>query len=388
MLSYSKLEHIYEQFCLHVQEESGEKFVSFENPFVMERESYKYLVRREAYSQLNVNLWRMKDIGSGKIISHVKNAVDKNVNLLRNYNRYGKNSREDRSLYDENIDVEIYEKVLYDFYKSKTSDEVAFNRLLEIVGRIYPYMSFLFFIKNEKRYLPIAPDSFDFFFKIMRLEFRSAGKCSWENYQTYLSLIKEIQQFLNCKDEIIDEVTLLDTHSFVWIYTGYEKSMKEEATISAQAILSKPLTLLGKKEPPRSTKPVIVSENHFEGQSRKKILKGRSCENFVLQYEKDFLVKEGYPNLATKVKSVADQIGLGYDILSYEPDGTEKYIEVKSGDNEFFYISDNEVLKSKELSEQYYIYTVKLKQNEIQILKSPEFTDQELSPVSYKVYFR
>ncbi|MCE0554936.1 DUF3883 domain-containing protein [Bacillus thuringiensis] len=53
--------------------------------------------------------------------------------------------------------------------------------------------------------------------------------------------------------------------------------------------------------------------------------------------------------------------GLGYDILSYEIDGKEKYIEVKGTINEAnipFPISSSEVQFSEEKTEAFYIYRV------------------------------
>lgn len=53
--------------------------------------------------------------------------------------------------------------------------------------------------------------------------------------------------------------------------------------------------------------------------------------------------------------------GLGYDILSYDSEGNELYIEVKTtqGDvNEIFYITSTELEKSKAVSKQYVLYRV------------------------------
>lgn len=55
---------------------------------------------------------------------------------------------------------------------------------------------------------------------------------------------------------------------------------------------------------------------------------GNKGEKFIEKIEKEHLIKNGRSDLAENVGKVLD--GKGYDILSFEPDGTEKYIEVKT----------------------------------------------------------
>lgn len=57
--------------------------------------------------------------------------------------------------------------------------------------------------------------------------------------------------------------------------------------------------------------------------------------------------------------SVDEGDGLGYDIRSFEPDGTERYIEVKSttfGERTPFFVSANEVRFSRERPRQFHLY--------------------------------
>ena len=53
--------------------------------------------------------------------------------------------------------------------------------------------------------------------------------------------------------------------------------------------------------------------------------------------------------------------GLGFDILSYDAEGNEMYIEVKTTlgtEDSSFFISANELEKSKLYAENYYLYRV------------------------------
>lgn len=75
---------------------------------------------------------------------------------------------------------------------------------------------------------------------------------------------------------------------------------------------------------------------------------GLAGELFILNYEKEFLTKNGRIDLANKVKHASLEIGdgLGYDIISYNLNGDIKYIEVKTTKgsvNTSFFISKNEL---------------------------------------------
>ncbi len=84
-----------------------------------------------------------------------------------------------------------------------------------------------------------------------------------------------------------------------------------------------------------------------------KEITGRTGEEIVFENEKRHLIAIGHRDLAEKVRHVSkDQgDGLGYDILSYFPDGNKKYIEVKStlySKSNSFILSKNELNFLKE----------------------------------------
>lgn len=109
--------------------------------------------------------------------------------------------------------------------------------------------------------------------------------------------------------------------------------------------------------PPKAkTKP--KSNPDYEKEARKLKKYGDRGEKIVLDMELDKLSKK--PNLAKKVKK-AKYDYLGYDIKSYEENGTPIYIEVKATTSKVgsanFYLSANELEKAKELPN-YKIYMV------------------------------
>lgn len=90
---------------------------------------------------------------------------------------------------------------------------------------------------------------------------------------------------------------------------------------------------------------------------------GLAGETFIVTIEQDKLKNAGKPELATKVHhtSVEDGDGAGYDIQSFDEEGNQIFIEVKTttkGQQEPFFVTKNEVAVSKQLAETYWIYRV------------------------------
>ncbi|MEO8712930.1 MAG: DUF3883 domain-containing protein, partial [Parafilimonas sp.] len=86
---------------------------------------------------------------------------------------------------------------------------------------------------------------------------------------------------------------------------------------------------------------------------------GDKGEALVKQREIAFLQEKNLHDIAALVEIVQD--GKGYDVLSFDEDGNEKYIEVKTTTgNEYapFYLSKNEVDFMRLHTNQYCIYRV------------------------------
>lgn len=120
---------------------------------------------------------------------------------------------------------------------------------------------------------------------------------------------------------------------------------------------------------------------------------GLSGEKWVLSEEKRMLTEIGKPNLASKVKhiSLEEGDGLGYDILSFTPDGHEIFIEVKTtrgNINTEFYLSINEWERYNEAPDKYFLYRVfefdeSTNQGVLKIINSLE-KELHLSPKVFK----
>lgn len=90
---------------------------------------------------------------------------------------------------------------------------------------------------------------------------------------------------------------------------------------------------------------------------------GLAGEEAVVRWEIEQLERAGHHRLARNVRhvSVLEGDGLGYDILSFDPGGDEKFIEVKTtrqGVEWPFLVSRNEVLFSAEETDRFNLYRV------------------------------
>jgi hypothetical protein len=121
---------------------------------------------------------------------------------------------------------------------------------------------------------------------------------------------------------------------------------------------------------------------------------GRSGEELVLEYEKWRLNNIGFSKLADRVEWISQTQGdgSGFDILSRNYDGSDKYIEVKttklSKDTPFFF-TINELQFSIEHKERYYLYRVfNFDESPRMFIKDGDFkTICKSSPIVFKGYF-
>jgi len=105
-----------------------------------------------------------------------------------------------------------------------------------------------------------------------------------------------------------------------------------------------PLSLDTKK--PRRLKQLIRKFDPVERDRLNRAL-GRAGEEFVLEVERNRLTKAGMSKLARNVRWISEQEGdgAGYDILSFDQSGRERFVEVKTTNGAAttpFFLSRNE----------------------------------------------
>lgn len=103
-----------------------------------------------------------------------------------------------------------------------------------------------------------------------------------------------------------------------------------------------------------------IRRDYIDREARNHSL-GRAGEEFVVAFEHFRLYQAGQSRLSDLVEhvSVTKGDGLGYDVLSFETDGRERFIEVKTtafGKDTPFFVSRNEVMFSGACAEQFHLY--------------------------------
>jgi hypothetical protein len=103
-----------------------------------------------------------------------------------------------------------------------------------------------------------------------------------------------------------------------------------------------------------------VKRDYFAREAQNRSL-GQAGEVFALDFERWRLVQLGAGQLAEKVKHAAadEGDGLGYDIRSFEPDGRERFIEVKTtafGERTPFFVSANEARFARNHADRFHLY--------------------------------
>ncbi|UTW03100.1 DUF3883 domain-containing protein [Amphritea atlantica] len=90
---------------------------------------------------------------------------------------------------------------------------------------------------------------------------------------------------------------------------------------------------------------------------------GDAGEQFVMNFERARLIRAGKESLAERVEQVSVTQGpsAGFDVLSFEENGSDRYIEAKTtknGKNTPFYVTPNELRFSQANAKRYHLYRV------------------------------
>jgi hypothetical protein len=115
-------------------------------------------------------------------------------------------------------------------------------------------------------------------------------------------------------------------------------------------------------EEPKSNYKRLVKINYLELEQANSLI-GSSGEEIVIEYEKWRLRKEGKDSWVDKIERVSQTQGdwAGFDILSRNSNGTDRYIEVKTtklSKEAPFFFSQNEYEFSKSKKSDYFLYRV------------------------------
>lgn len=100
--------------------------------------------------------------------------------------------------------------------------------------------------------------------------------------------------------------------------------------------------------------------NYLEREARNQSL-GEAGEQFVVNFERARLIHAGKEFLAERIEQISATVGpsAGFDIKSFEENGTDRFIEAKTtkyGKNTPFFVTPNELRFSRDNASRYYLY--------------------------------
>lgn len=150
-------------------------------------------------------------------------------------------------------------------------------------------------------------------------------------------------------------------------------------------------TVVEEPRPKYSRNPIKV--NYLEREQNNRNL-GILGEELVLEYEKWHLINYGKEKLAEQIRWISKEEGdgAGFDILSRNLNGTDKYIEVKTtklGKETPIFFSKNELDFSISEKDRYHLYRLFSFEKDVQMFMLKGSLNQicRPEPISYKGYF-
>ncbi|MBL8349133.1 MAG: DUF3883 domain-containing protein [Burkholderiaceae bacterium] len=165
------------------------------------------------------------------------------------------------------------------------------------------------------------------------------------------SLLVEVVQQQVARHRLLDDMTLsaVDRPAVAADHADFARVLSDAPRADLAAREGIPAYL----RPP-------VKRDYFAREAQNRSL-GRAGELFALAFERWRLVQFGAAELAEQVKHVSDDEGdgLGYDIRSFEPDGRQRFIEVKTttfGERTPFFVSSNEARFARDHQERFRLY--------------------------------
>ena len=190
-------------------------------PFCNVEEEYKRTIAEKAFNILSADSWTSADIGTGSIGASAIKAVQNNDNLVGRYQVTGFSDKVKEN-------TAQAERILFDLYHDHKEQE-CFEQICRLFGRKYDLLAFLYFIIDPNRYLPIRSSIFDSVFKDLGIGLKTNSRCSWDNYQEFVSTVIKVRDAMReyCDQQNVD---ILDAHSFLWTlsvpaYKNYKKGI-------------------------------------------------------------------------------------------------------------------------------------------------------------------
>ena len=212
-----------------------------------------------------------------------------------------------------------------------------------------------------------------------RLNARSDGSVEWKHQNISAVLIqlgyppisgyKRRMNYQRLLAEVVAERIGSATGLLEAVRQSAEAAEPRPTIVDYLVRLEEPPTPTAKRECTRSAREVdeILSRvrppvDYLEREARN-ASRGRAGEEFVVSFERERLARLGADSLAERVEHVAVTRGdgLGFDVRSFDHDGSDRFIEVKTtayGKQVPFFVSKNELIFSQQQAKAFHLYRV------------------------------
>jgi hypothetical protein len=181
----------------------------------------------------------------------------------------------------------------------------------------------------------------------------------------YIAGYQPLKQYQAGLDEVINRELEAHPSLIELINQTAEQSQGKKSVVTSfdEVVVEAPEWVYQERQEKKPRRSYQARKYDFARREAQNRRLGEQGEEFVLKLERERLTKAGRHDLADKVErvSVTKGDGIGYDIQSFEVDGSDRFIEVKTSNfaKSFpFYISANELEFSMDHAESYYLYRV------------------------------
>jgi len=338
LLKSDRFDRAHKAFTEHMLEKSGGvSFTGFGHPFLFKDEiAYKVAIYRRASQALDLDKWEQRLRTRGAILASAREACTHSGNLLEH--RYGDTGSSAAPLYrveGRPAEVEGLEKELYAFFRGGVEAPESFGpRFDAFAGYLrdkrlsckWDFLAYLAFLLSPQRYFPIRPTYFDGLLHFYGIDRKIAGAVSWANYRLLLDLADDLRERL----AVYGSADGIEIQSYMWVVAYLVKDGKIPPKLPIQ--------------PPDFAQE--LARRKLESAAREQT--GLLGEQLVYELEASRLCAAGRPDLAARMElKSADGSGCAYDILSFDLQGNERHIEVKTtkrgpSDDEGFWLTERE----------------------------------------------
>lgn len=339
---------------------------------------FAYIHQEEIYKWQAVKCFQEHwDIDADNFVEMIEASFEKAKNLMDSGNYFpkrmllknaAKNPEEIRtlfrSLYDEESDIiariETFKQQFNSINARYFPNALSYQDMRAIVVYLcLRYPDRYYFYKHEmfRDFIPLIDYPYDI------------KRGATENVTQFISLcnlikaeiikdnaVLELHQSRLTINEFFDSSFNILTQDVIYAAVKHIDKFKSEGT--QDSILDRFILDQKDVKPKSSTVSLKGSfTNYIENEQENKRL-GDLGELLVLEYEKARLRKAGI-NKVPEQKSKSEGDGIGYDILSYDDSGNEKFIEVKTTRQSYlspFFITRNELERSKKDSDKFVLY--------------------------------